>query len=162
MQQFIDDDVIDPLLEINYAPSTPARQDEIQLTEHIISLWSFHAQARSSIGKSKEELNTIRLQLGERLSEMKSLLTTPGRGGQWYSYLREVKIPRATADRFVQRHEQSLAPANCLNESISQPTEEDVRKLVNSVWPKLQRTLTTRHTLELFIAEVTARFEEQK
>jgi hypothetical protein len=98
--------------------------------------------------------------LGEHLSELKEMLSKPGRGGQWSSFLKEKGIPRATADRLVQRHEQLINPtANCVSEPISEPTIEEVQKLFASVWPKLGRTLRTKQSLDLFIHLLTDHFE---
>jgi hypothetical protein len=65
-----------------------------------------------------------------------------------------------TADRLVALHQRSLNPdVDCLSESVSEPTEEEVQKLFISVWPKLRCTLRSRESLALFIELLTSRHE---
>jgi hypothetical protein len=138
----------------------PESQNEQKLGDEIVSLWSAHAEAKNTARATKDELWLIRAKLGERLHELKQVLAQPGRGGQWSGFLREHKIPRATADRLVARHLRSLNPdADCLNEAISEPTEEDVQKLFAAVWPKLRRTLSTRQSIRLFVDLLTSHFQ---
>jgi hypothetical protein len=128
--------------------------------DEIASLWAAHVNATTLSKATKEEIRTIRTKLAEQLHEMKRLLASPGRDGQWSGFLREHKIPRASADRLVARHEQLINPtANCVSEPISEPTTEDVQKLFASVWPKLMRTLRSRESLDLFIHLLTDHFE---
>jgi hypothetical protein len=63
-------------------------------------------------------------------------------------------MPRATADRYVQRWEQSLQPTegNCLSESISPPTAEEIDKMVAKLKPRLQRVLTTKDAVDQFLS----------
>jgi hypothetical protein len=130
---------------------------ESQLSEEITQLWSVHTQTKTTIDRTKAELRTIRLDLGARLCEMKKLLSRPGRNGQWSSWLHQRRIPRATADRLVIRYEQSLNPdANRLNETISEPTEEEIQKLFNSMRPKLRRILATPQGLYRFVDLLTS------
>jgi hypothetical protein len=91
---------------------------------------------------------------------MKQILAKPGRGGQWSSFLVERQIPRATADRLVARHLRSLDPnANCATEELAEPTDDDVQKLFNAVWPKLRRTLRSRQSVDLFVSLLSAHCE---
>ncbi|MGA3104739.1 MAG: hypothetical protein ABSD53_09680 [Terriglobales bacterium] len=137
---------------------------QVELGEEITSLWAAHANAKIASRATNEELRTLRARLGEQLSVMKRSLAKPGRGGQWSSFLMERGIPRATGDRLVGRHLRSLNPedANRLIEPISQSTEEDVRKLFASVWPKLRRTLRSRQSLLQFIDLLTSQFESSE
>lgn len=94
--------------------------------------------------ETNQKAREIRQHLGRLLFHLKQVLANPGRDGKWSSFLKERKIPRATADRLVTRHQQSLDPdANRLSESIPEPTEEEVQKVFSSVWPRLRRVLTT-------------------
>ena len=87
---------------------------------------------------------------------MKELLARPGRNGQWSAWLKERAIPRATADRLAQKHERYLHPhANCLTESISEPTEDEIEKLFAKVFPKLRRVLRTQQSLYRFVDLLT-------
>jgi hypothetical protein len=88
---------------------------------------------------------------------MKQVLAKQGRGGQWSSFLMERGIPRATADRLAARHLRSLNPnANCVTEELSEPSDEDVRRLFASVWPKLRRTLRSQQSVLLFVDLLTS------
>ena len=139
----------------------PATTDsENDLGESIASLWFAHGNAKSAARATKEELRILRTKLGEQLHEMKKMLVRPGRDGQWSGFLREHNIPRASADRLVERHLRSLnTDANLLTEPVSEPTEEAVQKLFASVWPKLRRTLRSRQSVDLFIVLLTSQFE---
>jgi len=139
-------------------PETPEPQNE--QGDEIASLWSAHQNAKSAARATKEELRAIRAKLGEQLSEMKTLLASPGRGGQWSSFLRERGIPRATADRLVARHERFLSPeSNLLSEANSEPTEEEVETLFKSILPRLQRILKTPRSIYRFVSLLTSRYE---
>jgi len=148
-------------LAADLSPETMDSQKE--LGEAITSLWSAHLNAKNAARATKEELRTIRAELGEQLHKLKQVLAQPGRGGQWSGFLREHKIPRATGDRLVERHLRSLNPnVNCVTEQISEPTEEDVQKLFNAVWPQLQSTLRSRESLGVFIDLLKSKFESSE
>jgi hypothetical protein len=134
-----------------------------ELRDEIASLWVAHTTAKNTARATNAELHAIRAQLGRQLWEVKRLLASPGRDGQWSGFLRERGIPRATGDRLVTRHLRSLDPsANCVSEPISEPTDEDVQKLFASVWPKLRRTLRSQQSLELFVHLLVGHFESSK
>jgi hypothetical protein len=132
-------------------PEVPAH-DEIALTDQIIQLWQEHNDYKTSIRHQTQDLRALRTELGKRLAEMKEVLAKPGRSGQWSSWLKERKIPRATADRLVTNYEQSLNPdGNRLIESISEPTEAEIQKLFAKMFPKLRRVLRTPQSVYRFI-----------
>src|ERR1700689_5369613 len=136
-------------LATDFTPETVEAHNELGTA--ITNLWSMHLNAKNAARATNEELRTLRAKLGEQLSEMKQILAKPGRGGQWSSFLMERGIPRATADRLVERHLRSLnLDENCVTEEVSEPTDEDVQKLFTSLWPKLRRTLRSRQSLDLF------------
>jgi hypothetical protein len=143
------------------ADFTPeAMESNYELRETITNLWSAHVNAKNTARATNEELRVLRAKLGEQLCRMKAVLAKPGRGGQWSSFLEERQIPRATADRLVARHQRSLNPdANLLNESVSEPTEEEVQKLFTSVWPKLKRVLRSQQSVLLFVDLLTSHCE---
>jgi hypothetical protein len=69
-------------------------------------------------------------------------------------------LPRASADRFVDRHETSLTPeTKRLSEAIPETTAEDVQRLVRSLMPRLRRVLTTPSWVEWFLTEVAFQME---
>ncbi len=133
---------------------------ENKLHAEILTLWITHQLGKGVARKSNEELRTLRLELGSKLYELKSILARTGRGGGWAPYLRANGFPRATADRLVERHESSLQPeTKRLNETIRETTADDVRRLVNSLLPRLRRVLTTPAWMEWFLVELQYRWE---
>jgi hypothetical protein len=144
-----------------FPPTTTESQNE--LGEQITNLWVAHANAKMAARATRGELCALRARLGAHLSTMKDLLAKPGRGGQWSSFLQEKGIPRATADRLVIRYQNSLNPeANRLTEADTEPTQEEVRRLFTSVWPKLRRTLRSQQSLHLFVELLTTSCEHSK
>jgi hypothetical protein len=81
---------------------------ESRLSEEVICLWGEHIRAAGQKKASAAELRVLRAQLAERLYQMKTLLSRPGRGGGWRSWRSTVGIPRSTGDRLVERHAESL------------------------------------------------------
>ena len=135
----------------------PPTDDEIEskIDGEIATLWTAHQTGKATSKRTKLELEAIRRDLGERLWSMKSLLACTGRLGGWSSYLRTHNLPRATADRYVNQHQESMMPvANRLSEAISEPTTEDVHRLVQKLLPKLRRTLKTHELLSEFLYQV--------
>jgi hypothetical protein len=113
-----------------------------------------HTEAQGSVRKSREELKEIRANLSERLHELKSVLSRPGRGGAWSSFLETQRIPRSTADRLVRGYEKTVGTEekSCTTEQIPEATEVTVRRYMQGLWPRLSRVLATRESVELFIA----------
>jgi hypothetical protein len=135
-------------------------QDEGVLTSEIVQLWQVHGDYQKSIKHETEQFRALRNELGRLLHRMKELLARPGRNGQWSAWLKEREIPRATADRLALRYERSLHPhANCLTESISEPTEEEIQKVFFKVLPKLRRVLRTPQGLYRFVDLLTLSFD---
>jgi len=147
-----------PVPEISQ-PESPS-SDEGILTNEIVELWQVQESHQTSIKHETEQFRALRNKLGKLLHQMKELLARPGRSGQWSSFLKGHKIPRATADRLVQRYERSLHPnANRLSESISEPTERDIQNLLARVLPKLRRVLRTPQSTYRFLDLVTSVFD---
>jgi hypothetical protein len=164
MQELIDAiEAVVPGISVALPSSEPNSgfETEQRLATQIGELWSVHNQAQAAAAQSKEYLSEIRHQLGERLCEVKKLVARPGRGGGWSAFLAAQGIPRASADRYVQRYEKTLHPdSNCLDESI-ESTELAVRKLFAAVWPRLRRVITSKEALDLFIHELTTAYDER-
>jgi hypothetical protein len=138
-------------------PAVTESETEQELGEEIASLWSAHTGAKNTAKATNAELRSIRAKLGEQLCRMKKVLACPGRDGQWSGFLRNRGIPRATADRLVIRYQESLTPKpNCVSEAASEPSEQEVMRLFNSILPKLRRTLRTPQSLYCFIDVLTA------
>ena len=126
---------------------------ENQLTEEISALWGTHVRLNADCKATAKELRRIRVSLAERLAAMKSLLSRPGRGGQWRGWLRERGIPRSTADRLVARHAETLCDhdGNVPTGAIPEPARSTAKKLAETVWPSLKRVLTTGESVVEFI-----------
>lgn len=126
---------------------------ENQLTQEISELWSSHVRLNTSRKVTSKELRQIRDSLAERLYAMKSLLSHPGRGGQWHSWLREQGIPRSTADRLASRHAETLGGdiADVPTGEISEPAKPTAEKLAETVWSSLKKVLITGEFIVQFI-----------
>ena len=133
-----------------FAPAED-RESEAKLSREIIALWTAHQDGKATAKRTRAELKELRRNLGERLRTMKVLLARTGRGGQWGSYLREHRLPRATADRYVRQHEATLnpEPKNLLTEQI--PTEDYVKQFFQRLLPRLRSTLTTYDATFYFV-----------
>lgn len=141
---------------ISGAQAESPSQDESVLTDQIVQLWQVHCDYQTSIKHKTQEFRSLRAELGKQLAEMKQVLVKPGRNGQWSAFLKEHQIPRATADRLVQKYERSLHPhANCLSEQLTEPSEEEIHKLFFKVFPKLRRVLRTPQSLYRFVDLLT-------
>jgi hypothetical protein len=146
----------EPEPEAETQPGTTQPDDgtiETQLTQEISTLWSDHVRLSADRKATAKELRQIRASLAERLVAMKSLLSRPGRGGQWRSWLRERGIPRSTADRLVARHAETLCShdENVPTGAISEPAKPAAEKLATTVWPSLRKVLTTGESVVEFI-----------
>jgi hypothetical protein len=148
-------------VDTDFTPETVKSHHE--LGEAITNLWSMHVNAKNAARATKGELRAIRAKLGEQLLEMKTLLASPGRDGQWSGFLRERQIPRATADRLVAGHQRSLNPdPNRLSEPVSEPTKEEVQRLFIAVWPKLRRTLRSQQSVLLFVDLLISHYQHSE
>lgn len=147
------------------APSTvtpvAADTNEGKLIDEVGTLWKVHTEAQTAFTKSREETKLVRRDLSRRLYELKSVLSKPGRGGAWSSFLEAQKIPRSSADRLARAHEKTLVPqANCTAEQIPASTEVIVHKYFHALWPRLSKVLTTQESVELFICELRSRTDK--
>ena len=99
-----------------------------------------------------------RADLSKRLHELKSVLSRPGRGGAWFSFLKEQSIPRSTADRLVNAHGKAISgtAGKCPTGASEKETAEvTVHRYFRGLWPKLSQVLTTREHVAMFIAALT-------
>ena len=145
-----------PEPEAEAQPNTTQPDDganETQLTQEISDLWSDHVRLSASRKATSKELRQIRASLAERLSGMKSLLSRPGRVGQWRGWLKQRGIPRSTADRLVSRHAETLVGdnGNVPTGAISEPGEANAEKLAKNVWLRFGKLLTTGESVVEFI-----------
>ena len=144
------------ILESGQIPEAAGNQSsEAEVDAEIVRLWSAQKDHAAAARKTREELHAIRASLARHLHAMKTLLVQTGRGGRWTSYLHEHRIPRATADLYVRRHELTLVPPEKrLSEAISVPTEEDVSRFFHKLLPQMRRVLTTQSAAFSFVIEL--------
>ena len=131
-------------------------EDERHLTEEIDRLWEARQSYDGSIRSQRTAMRSLDKTLAEMLYAMKTVLSKPGRSGGWSEFLRDRKFPRATADRWINRYQQTLGDDNCLNEAVTEPTEEDVQKVFTRVWPKLRCKLPTTKSVYWFVSNLAA------
>ena len=129
---------------------------ETQLTNQISSLWSEHNRLSADRKATAKDLRQIRAILAERLYDMKALLSRPGRGGQWRSWLKERGINRSTADRLVVRYAeaQGIENGNVHSGAISEPGEANAEKLAKDVWLRIGKLLATGESVVQFIDRI--------
>ena len=103
-------------------PAKAEHETEAKLNSEIESLWSAHQTTTATAKQTKEELEALRFDLGEKLREMKSILVRTGRGGGWAAYLRSHALPRASAERYIKQYEAifNTEGKNRLTETISE------------------------------------------
>lgn len=151
------------VLEISGSPDIDignSLENETVLTAEILRLWEIYRASKNSVKDENHRLRIARHDLSRLLFQMKQALAKPGRNGEWSSWLREKGIPRATGDRLAQKYERSLNPvSNCINESISAPTEADTQKILRTVLPKLRHVLQTPQRAYHFIDLLTSACE---
>jgi hypothetical protein len=135
-------------------------EDETFLTVEILQLWETYRAYKSTLKEDNQRLRTARHDLSRVLFQMKEVLAKPGRNGQWSAWLKEKEICQATADRLVARYQQSLNPEpNCLTDSISEPTEPEIQKLLKSVLSKMRPVLRTPQSVFRFVDLLTTMCE---
>jgi hypothetical protein len=144
---------------VSHAAPTSAPIDteaEAALSTEILKLWRDHKNGNASVRRTRAEMKTLRLELGSKLHAMKAILVGTGREGRWAPYLREQKLPVATANRHVAEHQARIAqPAEkLLTEQHVEPTADDARKLAAKLLPSLSRTLISQELVFEFIHEL--------
>jgi hypothetical protein len=133
---------------------------EQKLADEIRGLWLVHLETQTAAKKTKAELASIRQWLGKSLWCMKRLLAKQGRSGRWSEFLRSEGIAKATGDRLVRAHAQSINPEpNIISEEFSEPTEAQAERVFAAVWPRLKRELLTPHAAYLFLMRFVGYFE---
>jgi hypothetical protein len=156
MQDTIIETAIIPEPEVQAAEQSEAQADdtvlETQLTEEITTLWSDHLRLHADHKITARELRQIRATLAERLYRMKAILCSPGRGGQWRSWLQKYKIPRSTGDRLVQRHAEIVSSGD--KNVPSGASSDPVDQLLQSLLPRLRKILISQETIYQFVSKL--------
>ena len=129
--------MIDVTEEVNISlPSVESAKTESEteskLTSDIKSLWATHQTNTATAKQTREELEDLRFDLGLKLRQMKFILARTGRSGGWAAYLRTHGVPRASAERYIKQYEAIFnTQKNRLTDTLSEPSEDDVRRLVH-------------------------------
>ena len=139
------------LIPTSISPNVDSATEQ-QLTDAITEPWSVHVQAQSIVKKTKADLKAVRTNLAAHLHTMKLLLAKPGRAGGWSSFLIQHNISRTSADRLCAFHEKSLNPAG--NGTSGATTDEEIEKMAQSVWARLEKKLKGHREKYLFFTRV--------
>ncbi len=140
---------VEGLTPANLSPdySTAEFEDENFLSSEINSLWAVRQQYDEGIKGHRTGIRKLDGALGQLLFNAKLLLAKPGRNGGWSSWLAERKIARATADRLVIRFAKSRdIDLKSTRESINEPSEVEISKLVCTIAKRIEDKLTTQRS----------------
>jgi len=132
---------------------------EDRLTEEVNALWGESVRISGQKKASATELRLLRARLAEKLFAMKGVLSRIGRGGQWRCWLAEVKIPRSTADRLVERHSEMVGgiTQNVPDGAITE--KQQVEALVKSMLPRLRKVLVSSQLAYQYVVGVIEEFD---
>jgi hypothetical protein len=118
-----------------------------------------HTKTQGTFRKSRAELKELRNRLSKLLHELKPLISRPGRGGGWSSFLTKKQIPRATGDSLVRAYQKMLnsEEKSCTTEQITeQPVTERPETVISryfqGLWPRLSQVVKSPEQVEMFIA----------
>ncbi len=157
-------DHLSSIEQLDAESTIPAEEAEreIDLSLQIPQLWRAHRENKLEVKRTKLELMDVRRELSAQLREMKTLLARTGRGGMWASFLKEKRIPRATADRYVASYDASLpdSAAKRLTEAFPDDLYVAVGRLVNRIQPQLIRELQSSEAVFAFVVDVLHRLPE--
>jgi hypothetical protein len=122
-------------------------------------LWSIDQEQKKTLRASREEKTENRAALARHLSELKSSLSGRGRDGAWLPFLRQLHIPRSTAEGLIKRH---LAGSEKVKTHRVLPalTKESIPGLLKTLRPKLA-FINTREVADQFVRELVAMLDEQ-
>lgn len=153
------------IVEPSETKATISNEDvavEMELNVLIPQLWRSHKESKFEVKRTKTELARVRRDLSEGLHGMKALLARTGRGGMWAAFLREKKIPRATADRYVAAYEASQwdGKEKRLSEAFEEPIHVQIYRLVQRIEPQLLRVLKTSADVSMFVGAVLDKLPE--
>jgi hypothetical protein len=144
-------------------PKVSAEDLELEqaLQKQVIDLWNTQQRSRKKARQTRDELRIMRMELGKSLYQLKALHVKSGRGGRWSSVLFRHGISRATADRYVAKHQQSIAPRpeSRLDRPLPEPSPDEIRAHVIKLAPRLLAYLRTPAAVTGFLAELRSALE---
>ena len=121
--------------ETQSVPLAACNASEAEALEHAISkLWLEHGGQVANSKRTRKELQATRSKLATELAALKAHLARAGRSGRWAKYLREQRIPLATADRYVKSYNKIEINPNLASEEVSkEPTAEQMQALATKI-----------------------------
>jgi hypothetical protein len=126
-------------------------QDDF-LAGEIVHQWSCRQSYRRQICGLEVEFKKHDAVLGDLLYRMKSKLSRLGRNGKWSQWLKQRRIPRATADRLLLEHAEFFGLKNELpHRERSEPLQGYVCQAAYRTNDRLENTLTTPTSRMIFM-----------
>jgi hypothetical protein len=126
-------------------------QDDF-LAGEIVHQWSCRQSYRRQICGLEAEFKKHDAVLGDLFYRMKRKLSKAGRNGGWSRWLKQRRIPRATADRLVLEHAEFFGLADELpHRERDEPLEGNVAQAAYRTNDRLENTLTTPRSRMTFI-----------
>jgi hypothetical protein len=122
-------------------------------------LWSIDQDQKKTLRQSREEKANNRAALARHLSELKSSLSGRGRDGAWLPFLRQLHIPRSTAEGLIKKHLRGNEKDKA-HRVLPAFTKASIAKLLKALKPKLA-PINTRELADLFVHEVAVLLDEQ-
>jgi hypothetical protein len=142
---------------ISGATSKREFADESTLTSLIESLWSAKGFRGTLASRSRREAERLRVELSVQLHAYKEQLVGTGRDGTWAPFLKQIGIPRATADRYVKDHIRKLAGSDkLLSEELVDASGHEITAMVKRLKPRLAAKLRTTDSVQTFLSELAA------
>jgi hypothetical protein len=166
------DEAIPAVADSPVAPSPEAARLAVEIerlwVKHVAAQVTFdknneeHTKARGSYRKSRAELKEVRDKLSKLLHELKPLISCPGRGGGWSSFLEKRDIPRSTGDSLVRAYKKTLnsEEKSCTTEQLPEQPEMAIRGYLLRQWPMLSRLLKTREHVKVYVSALEEKAEK--
>jgi hypothetical protein len=126
-------------------------QDEY-LAGEVVHQWSCRQSYRRQIGGLEVEVKKHDAILGDLFYRMKRKLSKLGRDGGWSQWLKQRRIPRATADRLVLEHAEFFWLADELpHRERNEPLEGNVSQAAYRTSDRLENVLTSPKSRMMFV-----------
>ncbi len=135
-------------------------EEDVEICSRVLQLWTEQNAGSSAVKRGRAELKALRVALGAELHHLKQHLARTGRGGGWTPFLKKMKIPRTSADRFVNLHIRRLEQnANSPSGSISSLSAEQVNHYARTVAQRLRKGLVSQSAIIHFLESLRVLLE---
>jgi hypothetical protein len=129
------------------------------LSGEIVSQWFQRKSLQREMSSQQAELSRLDGVLSGLLYEQKKRLSRQGRNGGWSKWLKQQKIPRATADRLVLEHVEFFGLEDEFpHRERDEPMEGNVCLAACRTSEKFERTLNTPRSRMVFLRCLADRF----